>query len=130
MKDLLAVGIGGAAGAMARYAVASWIPLASGFPTGTLTVNLIGCFLLAWLFTAGSRRARMHPRVKLAAGTGFIGSFTTFSTFSVEILELLSHHQLMPALLYVLASVVGGLGAAFLGFGIALLHAPREGGTP
>ena len=114
--DLVAVGIGGFFGALARYAVGIWTgPSPGGFPYGTLIVNLSGCFCLAWLFTASPRFLRFSPRLKPAVGAGFLGGFTTFSAFSAETLQFFFQHQWGAALFYVFASVFGCLGFAILG---------------
>lgn len=132
MKDIAAVGTGGFFGAMARYAVSMWVPAQHGFPYGTLTVNLLGCFFLAWFLQASAASWRISPRLQLAVGTGFTGAFTTFSTFSAETLQLVANHQLVMALIYVLVSVFGGLGFTALGTRIAAIHGkkPRERGEP
>lgn len=115
MKSFLAVGIGGFLGAVSRYNLSLLFPNTGGFPVTTLCINIIGCFFLAWLFTAFPKR---FPIV-LGIGTGFFGAFTTFSTFSLETLLLLQDHQWIQALLYCLISVVGGLICAWLGHNLA-----------
>ncbi|MET4559551.1 CrcB protein [Lysinibacillus parviboronicapiens] len=105
MKTTLAVGIGGFFGAIARYGMSLLIPNTGNFPIATLTINLIGCLCLAWLFTTFAHRT---PLV-LGIGTGFLGAFTTFSTFSVETLLLLENNDWMTAISYSLISVLGGL---------------------
>ncbi|MEC0259903.1 fluoride efflux transporter CrcB [Paenibacillus lautus] len=118
--NVVAVGIGGFLGAISRYLVGSWIREVNGFPYGTLAINLAGCLFLAWFFTVTTRRWQLNPKLKMAIGTGFTGAFTTFSTFSVETLNMVSSHHVIMAIIYVLASVVGGLGLAVLGTKMAL----------
>lgn len=85
--NVVAVGIGGFLGAILRYKVGEWIDTENGFPLETLVVNLFGCLFLAWFFTITTKRWNINPKLKLGIGTGFIGAFTTFSTFSIETLN-------------------------------------------
>lgn len=112
------VGLAGALGALARYGIGIGMnTLWTGtFPLGTLTVNLIGSFLLGWLTHYLFRIGRLSPMVMTAVGTGFIGSFTTFSTFSVETIVMIESGYLMGALTYVTLSVVLGLFSSWLGY--------------
>lgn len=114
MKEL-AVGFGGFFGAILRYLVGRIIPYQDGFPFGTLIINLLGCFFLSWFFTMTTNRWKINSNLKLAIGTGYTGAFTTFSTFSVETLELIKNHEFILAFLYVLISVMGGILFAILG---------------
>jgi fluoride exporter len=117
MIPYLLVGLAGSLGAMLRY----WVGLAffdeSGlFPYATLTVNLIGSFVLA-LFTTGLvRKFSLPGHLKTAIGTGFVGSFTTFSTLSVETVNLFEHGHVLLGVLYVLVSIIGGLVMSRIGF--------------
>ena len=115
MKSFLAVGIGGFLGAICRYNLGQALQNSGGFPIATLCMNLIGCFCLAWLFTMYTKRTP----VILGIGTGFLGAFTTFSTFSLETLLLLQDSKWLQAVLYILVSVFGGLACAWLGFRLA-----------
>ena len=124
--NVLAVGIGGFFGAILRYTVGKVIPSPSGFPLGTLVINLLGCLFLAWFFTITTKRWNISPNLKLAIGTGFTGAFTTFSTFSVETLNLIKNHQLFMALLYVLLSIFGGIILALVGVKTARLNGQSE----
>ncbi|WP_144550306.1 fluoride efflux transporter CrcB [Bacillus sp. X1(2014)] len=116
---IFAVGIGGFFGAILRYLIGKLISPTNGFPFGTLTINLLGCLFLAWFFTIIVNRRDINPNLKLAIGTGFTGAFTTFSTFSVETLNLIKNHQMNVALLYVLLSVLGGITLALIGVKLA-----------
>lgn len=64
--NVLAVGIGGFFGAILRYSIGKWIPTPSGFPLGTLTINLFGCLFLAWFFTITANRWNINSKLKLA----------------------------------------------------------------
>ncbi|MBI1188456.1 MAG: fluoride efflux transporter CrcB [Alphaproteobacteria bacterium] len=114
MQSLLLVAVGGAAGALARYGVGALaVRLGlSGFPWSTLAVNLIGGFamgLLAGWLAEGS------PALRLLFGVGVLGGFTTFSAFSIDVVRLLQGDQWAAALGYVLVSVIGAIGACWLG---------------
>ncbi|MGD7009652.1 fluoride efflux transporter CrcB [Metabacillus sp. 84] len=113
--NYLAIGIAGAAGSILRY-LTGLAGNASAFPAGTFTANMIGCFLLSFL-TAGVFRLDKFPK-QLAApiGTGLIGSYTTFSAFSVEAVQLLEKGKLGIAVLYVLSSAILGFLFASAGF--------------
>lgn len=117
--NVVAVGIGGFFGAILRYIIGEWIHTENGFPLGTLIINLAGCFYLAWFFTITAKRWNINPKLRLGIGTGFVGAFTTFSTFSIETLNLIVHHQMIFAFTYVLLSIIGGIGLAFAGAKLA-----------
>lgn len=117
--NIIAVGIGGFLGAILRYKMGTWIPAWGGFPIGTLTINMLGCFFLAWFLTITSKQLNINPNLRLGIGTGFTGAFTTFSTFSVETVNLIANHQWSLAIIYVLLSVFGGIILAVLGAKLA-----------
>jgi len=123
---VLAVAVGGAAGALARDAVGRALPAHSaGFPTATLLVNASGCLLLGVLL--GRLTQRSAPVwVRPLLGPGVLGGYTTFSTFAVEADLLASAGRLGLSLAYLAASVVLGIGAAAAGL---RLGARRSGGT-
>ncbi|EAE9245916.1 fluoride efflux transporter CrcB [Listeria monocytogenes] len=104
----LYVGIFGALGGMCRYAMNLWLG-GGGFPSATLAVNLIGCFLLAFLMQFLAEKSRISLVILNGIGTGFIGAFTTFSAFSVDTIQLIQNGAWVLALSYVLASFIGGL---------------------
>lgn len=119
LQNALVIALGGAVGALARYALGL---LAMGrvserFPWGTLAVNLLGCFaigLAMWAFA--QRGAESDDRVRLLIATGFLGSFTTFSAFGYETLTLLRAGQGGLALANVLANVVLGIVLVAIGW--------------
>lgn len=129
------VGMGGIIGALARFYLDTAIQqmTVTGFPYGTLSVNLIGSFLLSFISYSSSLRWKLPRPYLLAINTGCIGSFTTFSTFSVETINLIENGYLLAALGYVLISVTGGLVLSWLGIRVAhQLYQPKTssaGGT-
>ncbi len=114
----IAVGMGGVIGSLLRYGLGFFIKdTYSGlFPLATLLANVSGSFLLAFLTMHLFRIGRLHPHWATALGTGLIGSFTTFSTFSIETMHLLQAGKAGTAAFYVVASLAGGLLAARFGF--------------
>ncbi len=102
-------------GSILRFMVGKAIPSQSGFPLGTLVINLMGCLFLAWFFSITAKQKNINPNLILAIGTGFTGAFTTFSTFSVETLNLLKNQQYFIAILYVTISIFGGIALAIIG---------------
>lgn len=116
-----AVGIGGILGSLSRYLLGLALTGYWGdfFPYGTLAVNLIGSLCLSFLVYGSMLKWQLPRPLLLAVTTGFMGSFTTFSTFSVEVLNLLLDGQAGLALLYVLISTIAGLGLAGLGIYLA-----------
>lgn len=124
----IVVGIAGMVGALLRYYAGMLLPTASffGFPLGTLVVNVVGSFFLGW-FATWSARPSFPLWLKTGIATGFIGSFTTFSTFSVDVLKLVQHHAWKMALLYIFLSGFGGLFCAWSGFRVAKRTVRKEG---
>jgi CrcB protein len=112
----LAIAIGGALGAMGRYAVVVYaFPLiANRFPLGTLIVNLAGSFLLGVCYVLIVDNNLLGPQWRLTLMTGFLGAFTTFSAFALEAVQLWQYGHPVMALSYVLLSVLGCCLAAAL----------------
>ncbi len=107
LEPYLLIGVGGFAGACARYAVNEVIP---GLP-GILLINVAGCFLLGFLLYESIYTGAFSPHTRLVYGVGFIGAFTTFSTFSYQTF----HSSPETAILNVILSLALGLLAIFLG---------------
>jgi len=121
IKNFLIVGLGGAAGSMLRYGVQKFfqVQAAATFPTGTLLVNISGCFLIGILWGIVSRSLTWNEEMKLLLMTGFCGGFTTFSAFTLEGVGLLKENRTVLFIIYLTASVAGGLLATFIGIRIA-----------
>lgn len=111
------IGLGGFLGAVARYQLDSLITRhhRSGFPWGTLVVNVSGCFLLGLLFTLSTERLDTNPALRVALTVGFLGAYTTFSTFSLQAVRLTELGHVAQALGYVGVSVAVGILAAWAG---------------
>jgi CrcB protein len=116
---IILIALGGALGSLARYGLGGLVQgNRLNFPAGTLAVNLLGCLVmgfLGWWIHAGLAK----PPLRLFLGIGFLGAFTTFSTFSLETMSLFREHSSGAALLYLSASVLGCLLAFAVGYLIA-----------
>lgn len=121
MWNYLAVAVGGVIGCWGRYYATIVIQHLAGrsFPYATLLINVVGAFLMGFLFIVTLERATISPSLRLGILTGGIGGFTTFSTFSMETLLLMEKGEIPRAALYVVLSVGLGLGAAALGVWLA-----------
>ena len=117
MKTVVGIAFAGAAGALARYGVGGLVGRVQNgaFPWGTLIVNVSGSFLLGLLFALFTERLIVSPALRITLTVGFVGAFTTYSTFSLETLTLLEDGAHGLALLNVVASLVFGLLAAWGG---------------
>jgi len=107
---IVLVGIGGALGAVARYLI-NISPLAKTelqFPLPTFMVNVTGSFLVGFLFVMFAERFEVSENLRLALAVGFLGAFTTFSAFELEIFMLMRDRQVMTAFTYVVLSVLTG----------------------
>ena len=116
MDKYLLVGLGGFLGAIARYALGGWAAekWGGGFPYRTLLINVSGSFVLGLFLAVTASRLPLDPRWRLFFAVGFLGAYTTFSTFTYETVQLLLANNWRPALAYVGVSNVLGFGAALL----------------
>ena len=117
MKMLLVVGAGGAIGAVGRYLVMIQVRhwLGDGFPWATLTVNVVGSFILGLLIEALALAWSPSQELRVLMTVGLLGAFTTFSTFSMDVALLYERGEVGLALLYVLASVSLSIAGLFAG---------------
>lgn len=117
MNQLLAIAFGGALGAVARFLASTGVYRMAGrdFPYGTLAVNVLGSLLMGLLYILLVERASLGAEWRALILVGFLGAFTTFSTFSIETLNLIEAGEPLRALTNVLISVVSCLLAAWLG---------------
>ena len=108
MYMILAIGIGGALGALLRYFITSMIfnQLGNQFPWGTLTVNLLGCALLGFLITIVSNSWSSSDEFRSFFSIGLIGALTTFSAFSIEVVLMIEKGNWLMAVGYVVLSVI------------------------
>jgi CrcB protein len=113
----ISIALGGAVGALLRYLVSGWAYalLGEGFPWGTLSVNLLGSFLIGFLWRLFDQIA-IAPNTRTLIFVGGLGAFTTFSTFGLESFNLLRGGQVKLGLLNMLSSNVLGILFIFLGF--------------
>ena len=117
---ILCVFLGGGLGSLVRYGTSIWLRGSSGqFPLSTLLVNLLGCFLLGYLVTSPMFGERLSVPMRVGLTTGFLGGFTTFSTFGLDSVRLLQNGALLWMFSYTAMSVFGGFAAAYLGMRLA-----------
>ena len=111
------VGLGGALGSIARYVVGLVVyeRMGTRFPYGTFVINISGCFVIGLVLTMLDDRLGLSPAWREALAIGFVGAFTTFSTFEYETLRAVQHGQAATALTYVVSSVVLGFAAVWAG---------------
>ena len=116
------VGIGGFLGAISRFFVSTCVQVAtkSFFPFGTLAVNMLGCLLIGFLFGIINNTDFFGLSVRHLLITGFLGAFTTFSTFSYETFVLIRDKKIIKALANVLMQIIVGILAVWLGYTISL----------
>ena len=121
MTQLLMVGTGGAIGAIGRYLLSTWVYSLTGraFPWGTLAVNLLGSLLMGFLSVWLLERMTVSTEMRALLMVGFLGAFTTFSTFSIETLLLLEQGAVARAGVNIAASVITCVFAAWMGTLIA-----------
>lgn len=111
----------GGAGVLLRYSASGWLQRGSGFPWGTLAVNALGCLLFGLIYAAAEERYLISSRMRIFLLVGFVGAFTTFSTFVFETLAMVRDHEYSKAFVY--WGLSQGLGFAGLVLGMGLIRA-------
>ncbi len=122
MRTLLIIGTGGFIGSIFRYLVSRSVQekFTTAFPLGTLSVNILGCFLIG-VVLSWSERGGFNADWRMFLATGLCGGFTTFSAFSNETLALMRDGQWMYAGAYIAISIITGLAATFTGYSLLKL---------
>lgn len=130
---LASIAVGGALGAEARYGLGLAIPHQPGrFPVGTLLVNASGCLLIGVLMVLLTELTRPHPLARPLLGVGFLGGYTTFSTYSTDLVVLWHAGQAGAALAYLVATPIVALVAVWAGTGLTRMAGgalPNRDGT-
>ena len=121
LRDLILVGLGGFAGAVARWIISKVVQDGLQFPIGTIVVNFLGCILLGFILYSTIFFDVFTREQRLLLATGFAGAFTTFSTFSFEGFELWAEGLQASAIIYVAASLILGFIGIFIGRTLALM---------
>jgi fluoride exporter len=121
IQPYVAIAIGGVLGCWARYAMTNLVQAIYGrdFPYATLSINVLACFLMGFLFVETLERLTISPVLRIGILTGFIGGFSTFSTFAMETLLLAEQGDTNKSVLYVVLSIFLGMLATFGGAYIA-----------
>ena len=117
MRTIVGVGLAGAVGALSRYGVEGLVSerFPGSFPWGTFVINITGSFVLGLMFVVLTERVVVSPAMRMSLTVGFVGAYTTFSTFSFETVRLIEDGALGTAALNVGATVALGLIAAWAG---------------
>jgi CrcB protein len=122
MLTVIAVATGGALGAVSRYWLAGMLnDKADKLPVGTLACNVLGSLVMGVLFVLIMEKARLSPELRPLLMVGFLGAFTTFSSFSLETVALIQEGHIMSALIYILLSVLMCIAALSAGIWITRL---------
>ena len=121
MKEILIVGLGGFAGSISRYLIQNAVVsrFITIFPLGTFIINIIGSLLIGLIFGYAERYQWMTQEWRLFLAIGFCGSFTTFSTFAFDNLQMIKDGNYYQLFLYISLSLVLGVAIAWLGFILA-----------
>ena len=122
IRNPVAISLGAIAGALSRHYLTLWFAQRCGtdFPYGTFFINLTGCFAMGFFTTLAVERVMpIHPEVRLLVATGFLGSYTTFSTYGLDTFTLLNTHRLILAVIYWAGSALLGILSIQLGVVLA-----------
>ncbi len=121
MNECFIIALAGAIGALSRWGLGKSVHslMGNGFPYGTLTVNVVGCFLIGLIMPMGVFNEKIPVIWRTAATVGFLGAFTTFSAFSYETIQLIHNDAWMAAAINITANVLLGLTATAAGVAIS-----------
>jgi CrcB protein len=118
LSQWLAVAVGGALGSISRWGIAKFISTTSGFPWPTFLVNLSGSLLIGFIFFMAEKN-NWNTQVNLLLITGFLGGFTTFSSFGLELFQQVRASHYTLAMIYTSTSLIGGLVCVYFGYKLA-----------
>ena len=120
IQKLLLIALAGGAGALARYGLGGLVQrwTGGGFPWGTVAVNVVGCFLFGLVVTAASERFGLSVEMRIIILTGFMGAFTTFSTFAYESQQLMADGQWLWAFGNIALQLVVGVAMMIAGIAV------------
>ncbi len=123
IRHPIAIGLGAIAGALSRYYLTIWFAnrLGTAFPYGTFLINLSGCLGMGFFVTYAERVAAISPELRLLIAVGFLGSYTTFSTYELDTQKLIQQSDLIPAVFYWVGSAILGVIGIQLGTILARL---------
>lgn len=116
-RILLLIGGGSCVGGIGRYLLQQFVQdrFPSSIPLGTLTVNIIGCFIIGIIYALSNKGNILTPQMRLLLATGFCGGFTTFSSFAYENVSMALDAEFYYPIIYILLSVVFGFGSVYAG---------------
>jgi len=117
MRQIIFLAVAGALGALSRYALGGLVQRMTGviFPYGTLVINVLGCLVIGYIMQLALTTDVISPNLRLIVTIGFLGAFTTFSTFSYETMKLMEDGAFVSAIINIASNVGLGLLATFLG---------------
>lgn len=117
MKTFLMIFLGGGCGASLRFAIGRFTPTLTKyhFPIITFSINILACFIMGYLYAVFLDRANMDPALKLALTVGFCGGFSTYTAFSLELLEMFKSQQVFAGIIYITGTIIIGVLAVWLG---------------
>ena len=123
MALIISIFVGGGLGALLRYGVISNISkiLPSTFPYGTLTVNIIGALLIGIVYSLLSQKISISENLKLFITVGFLGGFTTFSTFNLDFFQLIESSKIAAAMIYALGTFITTIVGFYAGYSVIRL---------
>ena len=125
MFKIFLVGAGGFIGSILRYVTSGFVLKLFGkqyFPYGTLVVNVLGCLLFGYLIGISENRQLFSPETRVLIFVGFLGGFTTFSTFGYEVFSFARDGQVLSLLINIILHLVLGFGAVWLGYSLSKLN--------